>query len=161
MKSPADPRLTGLAVRYLSRSSHSQAEVVQYLNRKLTPGSDPHTIAAVIDYLSTLQLIDDAVFAQEYSHLLLQHGKGPTYIRYKLRQKGVESQIIDQAITSIDQEEVEKSAISLALKYLRQHPSLMFDKYTQAKLNHYLYSHGYSSVICRKVIDEIHDKSVQ
>lgn len=155
------PRLTSKALRYLAIRPRSQFELVQYLERKLTRQESTATIHEVINYLKTLQLIDDEKFAQEYARYLLNQGKGPIIISYQLKQKGIDELTIQTTLASIDQATLIASAHKLSVKRLKHTRGDVNASLTQIQLIHYLYSRGYSSKISRPVIDELRSVSVQ
>ncbi|MGI8775544.1 MAG: regulatory protein RecX [Actinomycetota bacterium] len=102
------------AGRFLSRRSHSEAELRQKLGRR----SDPAVIDRVVARLYELELLDDAAFAAAWVE---ERGdkKGRRALESELRGKGVASDVIAEALSGLD--EVQRSgAVELATRYLRR-----------------------------------------
>ncbi len=83
------------AIRLLARREHSRFE----LSRKLTyKGHETQQIDAVLDELELHNLQSDLRFSQSLIRARKSKGYGPLYIRHYLREKGVNSQIIESAL---------------------------------------------------------------
>ena len=92
-----------IVLRRLSAAPRTRAELETDLARR---GADPRASAAVLDRFEEVGLIDDAAFANlwvESRH----RGKAlaRSVLRQELRQRGVDSQVIDEAIEAIDEDD--------------------------------------------------------
>jgi regulatory protein len=92
-----------IVLRRLSAAPRTRAELETDLVRR---GADPQASAAVLDRFEEVGLIDDAAFANlwvESRH----RGKAlaRSVLRQELRERGVDSQVIDEAIEAIDEED--------------------------------------------------------
>ena len=90
------------ALRYLSYRPRSRAEVRSYLREK---GYIPETVTQTLERLAKVGLLDD----KEFAHFWIENRetfrpKGAVALRYELRQKGISAEIIDSAVSEIDEE---------------------------------------------------------
>lgn len=91
------------AIRYLGFRPRSQVEVEHYLREK---GYPLEVVAHIIDRLRQQQYVDDQAFAQFWLENRERFKpRGRQALRYELRQKGLESDLIDEALTNLDEEE--------------------------------------------------------
>lgn len=105
------------AIRALAGREHSEKEIVEKLTRK---GFDEKTIAQVMAKLSEHGLTDDAAFAEKWAKHRANRGMGPYRIAFELRQKGLGSEGIDEALAGIDEAASFEAAVALAQKALRR-----------------------------------------
>ena len=85
-----------MALRYLSYRPRSELEVRNYLRQK---GCEPQVSAAVIAKLHSLNYIEDLSFARIWARSRLEsHGYGPRRVEQELRQKGIDTGVIRQAM---------------------------------------------------------------
>jgi len=103
------------AMRALSMRAHSEAEIVEKLTRQRF---DERTIAEVMQFLAEHRLTDDAAFAGQWAKARARRGIGPRKIAWELREKGVASDIIEEALEGIDGDESLEPAVALAKKHL-------------------------------------------
>ena len=83
------------AIRLLSVREHSRFE----LSRKLkTRGYAPQQIELVVDELESQNLQSDLRFTQSLIRVRQSKGYGPVFISHYLREKGVNSQIIESML---------------------------------------------------------------
>ncbi len=82
----------------LSRRDHSEAEVRQKLTRK---GFSSSEVQSVIEWLYTKKLLDDKLVAERYVSSVLSYKTiGPRWLKMKLRQRGVDSETLDETISA-------------------------------------------------------------
>ncbi|MBY7146239.1 RecX family transcriptional regulator, partial [Levilactobacillus brevis] len=110
------------ALDYLSQQLRTEKEVRDKLADLEIPAE---TIAATLQRLRSLALVDDAHYAASYVRTMMHTGdKGPRVIRQNLRHKGVLEQPIDEALTLYTTEEQltvgTAVAAKLAKRYQRQ-----------------------------------------
>lgn len=83
-------------MRYLSYRPRSELEVRNYLRQK---GCEPKLSATVIAKLHSLNYLDDLSFAQVWARSRLEsRGYGPRRVEQELRQKGIDTGVIRQAV---------------------------------------------------------------
>ena len=101
----------------LSIRSHSKKEIVLKLRRKYSQSSAE--LAA--QKAEGLGLLDDEAFAQMYANELLQRKKyGISRIKNELRLKGIDSDIIESVVYSLDIDAKESIINLINRKYLRK-----------------------------------------
>jgi len=93
-----DPkRVRAKALSLLARREHSAGE----LGRKLEArGYDITAVEAVLSSLEAKKLLSDERFVEEFVAARVRRGSGPLKIREELRGKGVDSALVDQAVTA-------------------------------------------------------------
>ncbi|MET0019673.1 MAG: regulatory protein RecX [Candidatus Thiodiazotropha sp. 6PLUC1] len=83
------------AVRFLAAREHSQEE----LRRKLLKRHyDSDQIERVLEELSASDLLSDARFTEAFVESRIRKGQGPVRIRLELRERGVASQLTEEAL---------------------------------------------------------------
>lgn len=85
----------------LARREHSLAE----MQRKLSQRFDAEELDAALAKLAEENLQSDERFAQSFTRERMLRGVGPLRIESELRQRGVQSVFIDQALVAVPQEE--------------------------------------------------------
>ena len=85
----------------LARREHSLAE----LQRKLSQRFDTEELDAALEKLAEDNLQSDERFAQSFTRERMMRGVGPLRIESELRQRGVQSVFIDQALVAVPKEE--------------------------------------------------------
>ena len=118
------------AVSYLSAAPRSRKEIYMYLAGK---GYDKPIVLEVLGKLDAYKYIDDRAYAELY---IKSKSKkyGSFRIAAELRQKGVDSKIIDELL-----DETDEDAADVARKYLKSHSNADVQK-----LKRFLASRGYS-----------------
>lgn len=101
------------AVALLAARARSEKEIVDCLRKNAYPEV---TIAKVMARLQESGYINDADFAAQWTMARTSRGVGSRRIRMELRQKGIDVSEIDQALDSIDEEEMLNSALKMAQK---------------------------------------------
>ena len=101
------------AVTLLAARARSEKEIVDCLRKNAYPEV---TIAKVMARLQESGYINDADFAAQWTMARTSRGVGSRRIRMELRQKGINVSEIDQALDSIDEEEMLNSALKVAQK---------------------------------------------
>lgn len=122
----------------LSRKPLSKKELADKLGEK---GYDEAIIFEVTEELVSLGYIDDA----EYAALFLEHCRskmwGMKKIRYEMKQKGLDEEIISEALSVLDDDECEDEMVELICsKYGGQDLS---DMKTKARVTRYFASRGF------------------
>ena len=110
------PEALNLAVSLLAQRARSSGEIQKKLRDKFYL---PETIEMVLYKLEKEHFLNDEAFAMEYAAALSRRQMGRTRIGQELRRKGVDAEIIEQAIGQIDEEERADSVLRAAQKAAR------------------------------------------
>lgn len=141
-----------LAIRYLGYRPRSRYEVEQHLRKKEYA---PDVIAEVIAKLETRTYLDDRAFAAYWVENRSQfRQKGVRALRYELRQKGIDSAIIEETTNEMNEEELAWEAIQPKLRSWNrlEHPA--FEK----KVMGYLSRRGFGYAVARQTSDRAWEK---
>jgi len=84
------------ALRALERRAFSMSDLARRLVRK---GHPPEAVDQAIERLCAVGLLDDARYAAQFVEVHSARGRGPARLRADLRRMGVESGVIDRALT--------------------------------------------------------------
>ncbi|MFS1664382.1 recombination regulator RecX [Streptococcus sp. zg-JUN1979] len=139
-----------LALYYLSFKPRTQKEVSDYLYQH---DIEEEIIPDIIAQLKTDNWINDKRYTETYiSQKLLNGNKGPYALQKQLRQKGIATTLIDQALQEADfQDVLDKLSHKLLNKYQAKLPlNALKDKLTQA-----LMSKGFSYDDAKGTIDRL------
>lgn len=134
-------------LNYLSYRPRSRAEVRTYLKQRDVTESQ---IAAVVERLERAGLLDDEAFAQFWVENREQfRPRGPRALRYELWGKGLDEDVIRQALASVD---ASASAYRAASKKVRQFSRL--DQQTfHRKMVEYLARRGFDYGVAKEAAD--------
>lgn len=106
------------AFRLLKFRMRSKKEIEFRLKQKKFSNS---TIRKVIDFLVDLGYVDDLNFARMWIKSRLQFKpKGVRFLKYELRQKGIDEQIIEEVVKSLNKELEYRLARELAVRRLEK-----------------------------------------
>jgi len=126
------------AFRFLSFRPRSEAETRQRLRLR---GYADEEIERVISRLKQLELLDDATFAQFWKENRSSfRPRSRTMLKVELRRKGVESEVINEAIEDIDDAE---NAYKAAIARARTLPVADYQIFRK-KLGGYLQRRGFN-----------------
>jgi len=106
------PQIRAKAIDILSRREHSRLELRQKL---LTKGFPTELIEMVLQQLVQDNLLSEERFIDNFIHSRINKGYGPLRIQQELRQRGIEKEMIQQAIDNND-EKWQQSAIQVRQK---------------------------------------------
>lgn len=140
-----------IALKYLGYKMRSEKEVREKLNMAgYCDYSDE-----VIDYLLKNQYLDDREYAFCYTKEKLNlKGYGKIRITMELNQKGIDSSLVNEALSNFNYEDREfEMALELAEK--RSKRSFKNDEDKYRKIYGYLLRQGYSNDIVKKVLNEL------
>ncbi|MFQ6058117.1 MAG: RecX family transcriptional regulator [Anaerolineae bacterium] len=137
------------ALNFLSYRPRSRAEVSRYLQRKGVPS---HISQRVEERLVDVGLLDDLAFARFWVENREEFRPRSRYVLgWELRQKGLEAEVIAQALQDINEGE---SAYHAAAERARRYTHL--DKQAfQRKLGGFLRRRGFSYEIIKEVLDRL------
>jgi regulatory protein len=135
----------GAALRYLGLRPRSEAEVVRYLERK---GHDAALIGKIVARLRRRGYVDDAAFAQFWVENRNRfRPRGRAALRQELRQKGIEGETIDAALSDQDEESAAWAAVTPKLDRWAGLDQAEFEQ----KVMGYLARRGFGYGVCRDV----------
>ncbi len=135
------------ALRYLGFRPRSESEMVSYLAGK---GYPEEVSAQVIARLRERGYVDDEAFARFWvDNRTRFRPRSRRALRYELRQKGVDSPTIDEAVEEQDEDAAAWAAAESKITRWSDLPREEFDK----KLIGFLARRGFGYGICRGVAD--------
>lgn len=135
------------ALDYLSYRPRSRAEVAAYLEKRDLPEQQ---LEDILKRLERAGLLDDKAFAQYWVENRERfRPKGLRALRYELHLKGISSEIIEQALESVD---VSASAYRSASKRARQVGYLDQQEFHQ-KIVEYLARRGFEYEVAREAAE--------
>ena len=127
------------ALDILSRRDHTEYEMRTKLKQKKYSGAQ---INGAVNKLFVNKLLDDAAFAQRYiSSTIRCKAVGPRWLQQKLKQKGIEDNIISETIAGLLDENKQLELIQQAIaKWRKLHPRHAADR---TRLTRFLLSRGF------------------
>jgi len=139
-----------VALRYLSFQMRSEYELRTQLKNK-----EIQDIAKIIQRLKEMNLLNDENFAQSFVRTQKNTSdKGPQQIKHLLRQKGMDSQIIDVAMEEFPQEEQDLACAKLAQKLTKKYSNKSHREALQ-KIRLSLMNKGFYSNSVNFAMDEL------
>ena len=96
-------RAFGAALNFLSYRQRSKHELEVYFRRN---GAESEVVTAVLERLERMGMVDDREFAKFWiRNRLASRPRGSRALKAELRQKGLESELIDDELSNIEDEE--------------------------------------------------------
>jgi len=140
------------ALRLLEYRARSRAELARRLRQA---GFAEDIIEEVLERLSDIGFVDDARFSQSWvESRSVGRGIGKARIKWELRQKGVEADLVEEALSEIDEETEYKSAVLAArAKWEKDHSPDAGAK--RRRLASYLQRQGFVWDVIKRVINEL------
>lgn len=151
MDNPEDlQRAKAAGLKCLSYRNRSRQEVRDYLSKK---GFSPATIQKTLDYL--LNYLNDEVFAQTWGRSRIQNKKlGKQRLRQELLSKGVEPELVNNALESLYSEVDEMQlAIETVKKKLAGLKEMDVNR-KRSRIAQLLARKGFNSDTIYKVLDQ-------
>ena len=141
-----------IAVDYLSYSLRSEKEVRQKLKENDIP---PEVIEGTIQRLHDQNYIDDRIYGESYTRTAANiNRKGPFVIAQDLKLKGLDEDVIAQALEQYPEDYQMENGVKLAEKLLKkQQRTSSRDAKMKAKLH--LQQKGYGRDIIDKIMSEV------
>lgn len=137
------------ALNYLAYRPRSSAEVSRYLAGKRVPSQVGEE---VLQRLSAAGLLDDLAFARYWvENRETFRPRGRRLLRQELRQKGVDDELIAEALGEVDEEE---SAYQAALRQARKYAGLDDGLFRQ-RMHNFLRRRGFSYEVVRETISRL------
>lgn len=139
-----------IALRLLDARARSRAELAQAMARK----GVPEAIAdEVLDRFEEVGLVDDAQFASLWVEGQQRRMKSGRALKQELRAKGVDAEVIDEALASADDDADHEAALALSRKKLRSMGGLEH-QVRYRRLAGALARRGFSAGLCHRVLSE-------
>ncbi len=137
------------AIRFLSFRPRSQAEISRYLQDK---GYEPEVVEDIIQRLIDKKYLDDETFAQFWLENRSQFKpRGSRALRYELRQKGIDDQVIKTTLSDLDEEELAWAAVQGKLRIWHHLPPDALQK----KVMGFLSRRGFGYDVVRTIVERI------
>jgi len=137
------------ALNYLAYRPRSSAEVSRYLAGRRVPSQVGEE---VLQRLSAAGLLDDLAFARYWvENRETFRPRGRRLLRQELRQKGVDDELIAEALGEVDEEE---SAYQAALRQARKYAGLDDGLFRQ-RMHNFLRRRGFSYEVVRETISRL------
>jgi regulatory protein len=150
---PADPeeRARAICLRLLTGTPRTRGQLAEVLRKREIPED---VAEAVLSRLEDVGLIDDAAFADAWVESR-HHGRGLARraLARELRNKGVDSTLIDNAVEQLEPEQEERTARALVERKLRATRGLERDRRLR-RLAGMLARKGYSEGLALRVVRE-------
>jgi regulatory protein len=108
----APPDAFEVALRLLALRAHSELELRRKLSRRRCP---PDEIDRAIVRVRALGYLDDAAFARGLTAQRV-HSRGPALIAAELAAKGVDREVVREAVATVGREQVVEAARRLATR---------------------------------------------
>lgn len=139
------------AVHYLSFRQRSKKEMVDYLSGKDL--FDEEVVRMTVEWLLERGYINDNEFARHWvENRMRNRPRGKAMLQWELKQKGIESDYIAEALDEVVDDELElEGAIRLLQKKVGR-KSLQFTFEEQRKLAQYLARRGFSTFVIKDAL---------
>ena len=147
-----DAKATNIATNYLSYEPRTVFEVLQYLNKH---GIDNESAQAAVSQLTEMGFLDDAKYAQLLVRQNLRIGTdGPLSVSNKLKQKGIDPEIIDNNLAEIADDKWLDTG-KRVLKSMRSKVGKLSQRELEHKMTTKLLNHGFSSALASAIIGQM------
>lgn len=91
----------------------------------------------------------DERFAEAFVHHSLNKGQGPNKIKQELKQRGIDSSLIEQCMQS---ESIDWISLAEAVRLKKYGENVPSDYQNKAKQSRFLYSRGFSSDLIKQLL---------
>lgn len=148
-KEEASEKAYQRALNYLSYRPRSEREVRENLQKHDTPEED---IEEVLERLREMHLVDDRDFAQTWvENRATFRPRGRIALKNELRQKGVDTQVIDEVLQDLNEEEL---AYRAAQKKHRRYRKLEWPEYRR-KMYGFLSRRGFDYYVAGQIVKRV------
>ncbi len=140
-----------IALRLLEVRARSRAELAQAMAKKDVPAE---TIESVLDRFEEVGLVDDATFAGLWVEGQQRRMKSTRALKQELRLKGVDAEVVDEALAETADDADYRAASALARKKVRTmgalEPHVRYRRLAGA-----LARRGFAPGLCDRVVSEV------
>lgn len=148
-KSPIEKSLRQRALEYLGKREYSYKELGQKLKPYIDENDDVDSVTAILDDFKTRGWLSDVRFTEQMVHA--RRAKfGSSKIIHELREKGIESTLIDGAVEQLKETEL-ASAKEIWQKKYKNAPA---NRDEWAKHARFLKSRGFGFDVIKKVLNQ-------
>lgn len=147
------------ALWLLGRQSYTAARLRERLIKR---GYSEEEASDAIAYLLEIGYLNDAAYAANFVADRSLAGHGPRKLRWALKNRGIDTNIIDDALAQVPQTTLFEQAERLAVRRLRDKP--LDDPKVIASAYRYLLQRGYDYVLVEEVVQKVRcylDRDVQ
>ena len=137
-----------MALSYLEKYSVSTKGLKDYLKKKQI---EKEVIENTVSKLQEYGYLNDEVFAKGYFESL-KGSKGKRAIANKLKEKGINAEIVENLLETVEEEEEFDRALTLGEKFVKNREKTLKNK--QKCLAHLIYK-GYDYSVARQVSDKL------
>ena len=134
------------AMDLLSRREHSRGELAGKLRRR---AESPDDLELVLDKLESDRLLSDERYVESFINARIGRGYGPVRIRQELQQKGVDSELIRNALEATD---TDWSALAVESRLRKFGEGRPVDNRDRNKQMRYLQYRGFDMDCIRKAV---------
>ncbi|UNK21335.1 RecX family transcriptional regulator [Paenibacillus sp. N3/727] len=139
------------ALRFLERKPRTAQEITQRLNLK---GMTADGIEKTIIRLQQERLVDDELYAKQWAEQrITRQKKGRMWVRQELRQKGIQTELIADALNEVSEEDEFQSAYTVGQKKWYQIKGDALER--KRKTGAFLMRRGFTGEQVRKVINKL------
>lgn len=139
------------ALRFLERKPRTAKEITQRLNQK---GMTADGIEKAIIRLQQERLVDDELYAKQWAEQrITRQKKGRMWVRQELRQKGIGTELIAEALNEVSEEDELESAYAVGKKKWLQSKGDALER--KRKTGAFLMRRGFTGDQVRKVINKL------
>jgi regulatory protein len=140
------------AMRLIQRRPRSRKELDDYYRKK---GVDDSLRNSLLEHLTAIGLVNDWEFADVWiENRQAFRPRGARALRYELRQKGIATEIVDEALQDFDEEGAAQAAAATAW---RRYKHLSENEYRRKALP-YMARRGFSYAISAQAIKQIRNE---
>lgn len=143
-----DKKIRHVALDFLSRREHSRFELQ---NKLLQKDFSRDAVEALLDTLSTENLLSDERFCEAFIRSRLAKGQGPIRIKEELRQRGIKDELITEYLDS--QKKTWRTKVE-AVRRKRFGDELPKDFKERAKQMRFLQYRGFTTEHIKQIFDE-------
>ena len=140
-----------IALRLLELRARSRAELSQAMAKKAVPAG---IIESVLDRFEEVGLVDDAQFAGMWVEGQQRRMKSSRALREELRLKGVDAEVIAEALADTADDADYEAALALAQKKVRTMGNLE-PQVRYRRLAGALARRGFAPGLCHRVVSEV------
>ncbi|MBT2761106.1 RecX family transcriptional regulator [Paenibacillus sp. ISL-20] len=142
------------ALNHLARKPRTAKEITQRLQQK---GFEPSSVETTLERLEKDKLIDDALYAKMWTEQrMTSHKKGRLWVKQELRQKGIGTELISEALGEISADAELESGLAVGRKKWQQTHGEMLDR--KRKTGAYLMRRGFGGDQVRQVLKRLVDE---
>ncbi|MBO2944147.1 RecX family transcriptional regulator [Paenibacillus sp. F411] len=139
------------SLKFLERKPRTAKEIQQRLMQK---GMTEDAIQKSLQRLSQEGLIDDAWYAKQWAEQRISgHKKGKMWVKQELKQKGIDSEIITEALDEVDEEAELESCYIIGRKKWQQSKGEIFER--KRKTGAFLMRRGFTGDQVRKTVNRL------